>query len=129
MLPDTLTQAQYDTVYNLLSLVIASQLFTAIFLLASQRRVAPRYRNALVVSAIVCGIAAYHYFRIFENFQESYPAGATTTADHVLSNVPFNEAYRYVDWLLTVPLLLIETVAVMALARSEAVAVTVEVPA
>ena len=30
----------------------------------------------------------------------------------------FNEAYRYVDWLLTVPLLLVETVAVMALARA-----------
>jgi len=48
-------------------------LFTAIYLLASQRRVAPRYRNAVVISAIVCGIAAYHYFRIFANFQESYP--------------------------------------------------------
>ena len=35
----------------------------------------------------------------------------------MLSNIAFNEAYRYVDWLLTVPLLLIETVAVMALAR------------
>ncbi len=117
---DTLTSSQFGTVYNLFSLVIASMLFTAIFLLASQGRVAPRYRNALVVSAIVCGIAAYHYFRIVENFQESYPAGATTSADHVLSNIEFNEAYRYVDWLLTVPLLLIETVAVMALARSEA---------
>ncbi len=29
----------------------------------------------------------------------------------------FNEAYRYVDWFLTVPLLLVETVAVMALGR------------
>ena len=35
-----------------------------------------------------------------------------------MSNVVFNEAYRYVDWLLTVPLLLVETVAVMALARA-----------
>lgn len=113
----SLTASQFDTVYNLFSLVIASMLFTAIYLLLSQRRVAPRYRNAVVVSAIVCGIAAYHYFRIFANFQESYPAGTTIVADHPLSNIVFNEAYRYVDWLLTVPLLLIETVAVMALGR------------
>ena len=113
-----LTAGQYDIVYNLFSLVIASMLFTALYLAMSQRRVAPRYRNAVIVSAIVCGIAAYHYFRIFTNFQESYPAGATVTADHALSNVVFNEAYRYVDWLLTVPLLLVETVAVMALARA-----------
>ncbi|MEO7422929.1 MAG: bacteriorhodopsin-like [Ornithinibacter sp.] len=113
-----LTSGQYSTVYNLFSLVIASMLFTALFLLLSQGRVAPRYRTALVVSATVCGIATYHYFRIFANFQESYPAGATVGADHVLSNIQFNEAYRYVDWLLTVPLLLVETIAVMALARS-----------
>jgi bacteriorhodopsin len=30
----------------------------------------------------------------------------------------FNEAYRYVDWLLTVPLLLVEVVAVLALAKA-----------
>lgn len=113
-----LTQSQFSTVYNLFSLVIASMVFTAIFLLVSQRRVTPRYRNALVVSAIVCGIAAYHYFRIFDNLKDSYPAGRTPDAPHVLSGVEFNEAYRYVDWFLTVPLLLVETVAVMALAKA-----------
>jgi bacteriorhodopsin len=113
----SLTATQFSTVYNLFSLVIASMLFTAIFLIASQRRVAPRYRQALVVSAMVCGIAAYHYFRIFENLKKSYPPGAATADLHALSNIEFNEAYRYVDWLLTVPLLLLETVAVMALAR------------
>ncbi len=115
----SLTANNFATVYNLFSLVIASMVFTALFLLVSQRRVAPRYRNALVVSAVVCGIAAYHYFRIFDNLKASYPAGATVDSVHKLSNVAFNEAYRYVDWFLTVPLLLIETVAVMALRRSE----------
>lgn len=115
-----LSAVQYSTVYNLFSLVIASMLFTALYLLFSRGRVAPRYRNALVVSAIVCGIAAYHYFRIFDNFRESYPPGESIASPHLLSNVEFNEGYRYVDWLLTVPLLLIETVAVMALAKSDA---------
>ena len=36
----------------------------------------------------------------------------------MLSNVEFNEGYRYVDWMLTVPLLLVETVAVLALTRA-----------
>lgn len=115
----SLTATNYSTVYNLLSLVIASMLFTALFLLLSRSRVAPRYRNALTVSAVVCGIAAYHYFRIFDNFKASYPAGQNVDAVHNLSNIAFNEAYRYVDWFLTVPLLLIETVAVMALKRDE----------
>lgn len=115
----SLTSGQFSTVYNLFSLVIASMLFTALYLLLSQRRVAPKFRNAIVVSAMVCGIAAYHYFRIFDNFKASYPPGSTVTAAHHLSNVQFNEAYRYVDWFLTVPLLLVETVAVLNLAKAE----------
>merc|ERR1712185_817880 len=36
-----------------------------------------------------------------------------------LSGVPFNDAYRYMDWLLTVPLLLIEILLVMKLPDAE----------
>jgi bacteriorhodopsin len=116
-----LTSGQYNTVYNLFSLAIASLGFTGVYLLLSQRRVLERYRNALVISAMVCFIATYHYFRIFQNFKESY----VTTAKggegaYKLTNIAFNEAYRYVDWFLTVPLLLVETIAVLALARSVA---------
>lgn len=114
----SLTASQFATVYNLFSLVIASMVFTALYLLLSRGRVAPRYRNALTVSAVVCGIAAYHYFRIFDNLKASYPAGNNAGAAHALSNIEFNEAYRYVDWLLTVPLILVETIAVMALGRA-----------
>ncbi len=114
----SLSATDYATVYNVFSLAIACLLFTALYLVVSQRQVVRAYRTAVVVSATVCGIAAYHYFRIFNNFQESYPAGATIDAPHALSNVEFNEGYRYVDWLLTVPLLLLETVAVMALGRA-----------
>ena len=118
---EVLTQTQYDTVYNFLSFAIASMLFTAIFLLVSQRRVLPRYRTALVISATVLGIATYHYFRIIESFDAAYETDAVGgLGEYVLvEGVAFNEAYRYVDWLLTVPLLLVEAVAVLALARSE----------
>ena len=119
MIPDQLTQGQFDTVYNLLSLVIAAQLFTALYLLAAQPRVLARYRQALVVSAVVCGIAAYHYFRIFDSFREAFvtdaPGGRGTYTQ--APGLSFNEGYRYVDWLLTVPLLLVELVVVLALAR------------
>lgn len=37
----------------------------------------------------------------------------------MLTGVPFNDAYRYMDWLLTVPLLLIEIVLVMNLSEEE----------
>jgi bacteriorhodopsin len=116
-----ISSGQYNTVYNLFSLSIAALGFTGIYLLLSQRRVLERYRNALVVSAMVCFIATYHYFRIFENFKASYvPSQQGGVGGYKLTNITFNEAYRYVDWFLTVPLLLVETIAVLALARSVA---------
>ncbi|MGV8969638.1 MAG: bacteriorhodopsin-like [Microbacteriaceae bacterium] len=119
MIPDILSQGQYDTVYNFLSLVIASQLFTAVFLLISLPRILPRYRQAITVAIVVCGIAAYHYFRIFDSFKAAYVTTATGGAgDYMQTTESFNEGYRYVDWLLTVPLLLVELIAVLALARS-----------
>ena len=113
----TLTSSQFQTLYNVFSFALAAMLFTSLFLLVSQARVLPRYRQAVVVSAMVCGIAAYHYVRIFNSFNDAYVATAVG-GDHLLTPLGFNEAYRYVDWLLTVPLLLLETVAVLALPRA-----------
>ncbi|MDJ0351419.1 bacteriorhodopsin-like [Pseudarthrobacter sp. PH31-O2] len=120
MITDSLTKGQYDTVYNFLSLVIASQLFTALFLLIALPRILPRYRQAITVAIIVCGIAAYHYFRIFDSFRASFVTEAVGGEGDYTQAVgqSFNEGYRYVDWLLTVPLLLFELIAVLALARS-----------
>ena len=119
MIPETLTKAQFDTVYNILSLTLAAQLFGAIFLLAVQPRVLARYRQALVISAIVCGIAAYHYFRIFESFKAAFVTDAQGGRGTYVqaAGESFNEGYRYVDWLLTVPLLLTELIVVLALTR------------
>ena len=90
-------------------------LATTIYTLVAQSRVLPKYRVALVMSSMVTFIAAYHYFRIFNSFEES------SNGDAVMIGVgkgAFNEAYRYVDWILTVPLLLVEVVAVLALAKA-----------
>jgi len=67
------------------------------------------------MSSMVTFIAAYHYFRIFNSFNEASMKQAINLGT---SQGSFNEAYRYVDWILTVPLLLAEVVAVLALAKS-----------
>lgn len=120
-----LSFGQYSTVYNSISFALASMLATFIFLLVVMPRVLPRYRQALAVSAMVCLIAAYHYWRIFDSFKDAYVATGAGDASvagveptYVLVNgAGFNEGYRYIDWLLTVPLLLFEVIAVLALAR------------
>jgi len=88
-----------------------------VYTLVSQARVLPKYRNALVLSSMVTFIAAYHYWRIFNSFGESSVDGGVTVGT---AKGAFNEAYRYVDWILTVPLLLVEVIAVLALAKAAA---------
>merc|ERR1712187_519626 len=57
--------------------------------------------------------------RIFNSWVDAYQYSAGVE-NPALTGVPFNDAYRYMDWLLTVPLLLIEILLVMKLAPEEA---------
>jgi bacteriorhodopsin len=86
----------------------------AIGFLLIRNRVAPRHRLALTLSTLVVGIAAYHYVRITGSWKESF---ALIDGRYLPTDKPFNEGYRYADWLLTVPLLLAELVIVLALAK------------
>ena len=105
----------WNLVYNVFSFGLISMLACTVYTLVSQQRVLAKYRNALVMSSMVTFIAGYHYLRIFDSFKH-----ATTDGTVLLdgSQNAFNEAYRYVDWLLTVPLLLVEVIAVLALTAS-----------
>ena len=65
----------------------------AIYLLVERSSVAPEYRSTMTVSALICGIACFHYYKM----TGQYMSGGT-----------FPTALRYVDWLFTTPLLLIK---------------------
>jgi len=121
LLSDVLSNVQFTVVYNMLSLGIASMLFTAIFLWVARDRVLPKYRMAVMVSATVTSIAAYHYFRMFDSFNEAYGGMHDETSGvpaAVQAFAHYNVGYRYIDWFLTVPLLLVELVAVLGLAKA-----------
>ena len=111
---ETLTTGQYDLVSNLMSLTVAAMGAAALFFFLSRSQVAPKLRPALTISGLAAPIARYHSFRIYETFAASY---AFTDRLYQPTGKPFNDAYRYADWLLTVPLLVIELVAVLALAK------------
>jgi bacteriorhodopsin len=112
-----LSSTEWNIVYNVFSFGLVSMLACTVYTLVSQARVLPKYRNALVMSSMVTLIAGYHYWRIFDSFSD---ASEGTTVNVSGDPGSFNEAYRYVDWLLTVPLLLVEVVAVLALAAAVA---------
>ncbi len=112
----TLTTGQFELVYNMLSLTVAAMGASGLFFFLSQDQVAKKYRPALLVSGLVVFIACYHYFRIFESWDAAY---AFTGTLYEATGARFNEAYRYADWLITVPLLMVELIAVLALTKEK----------
>jgi len=113
-----MTDFQYQVVYNILSFALASMMATTVFLWFRSFAVKDQYKSAVLISGLVTFIAAYHYIRIFNSWVEAYHY-SVGKADPALTGVPFNDAYRYMDWLLTVPLLLIEILLVMKLSDAE----------
>lgn len=110
------TAGQYEIVYNAFSFTLATMAAATLFFWLSRSQVAPAYRTALTITGLVTAIAAYHYWRIFDSWDKAYDIIDGTV---VATGVAFNNAYRYVDWLLTVPLLLIELILVMKLTEQE----------
>ena len=93
-----LSIGQHQLVANFFSLTIAAMGAATAFLWINRSQVADRYKTAVTVSGLVTFIALYHYWRIYASWEG---------------------AYMIVDWLLTVPLLLIELILVMKLSESE----------
>jgi len=114
------TYGQWSAVYNALSFGIAAMGCATIFFWLQLPNVTKKYRTALTITGIVTAIATYHYVRIFNSWVDAFEVTEAHGAYAVsTSGAPFNDAYRYVDWLLTVPLLLIELILVMKLPAEE----------
>lgn len=112
----TLTPTQYDLILNFISMVIAANGAAFLYIIMSRSAVAPRFRSALLVSSIVVAVSVYHYFQIMGSFEQAF---ALTGGLYEPTGASFNAAYRYVDWLITVPLLLIELVLVLTLSKGQ----------
>jgi len=119
------TDGQYQIVYDFLSFTFACMAASTIFFWLRLPSIHEKYKSALVITGLVTFIAAYHYLRIFNSWVDAYKYDDQINQSNpevgkiTLTGTPFNDAYRYMDWLLTVPLLLIEIILVMDLSEEE----------
>merc|ERR1711907_792637 len=110
---NALTPVQYDIIYNCTSLGLASMMASTVFFFLRIQSFHERYRAALCFTGLVTFIAAYHYFRIFNSFVEAYTPREVVdgvvnphkcdadTFGYSPTGHAFNDAYRYVDWFLS----------------------------
>ena len=61
-----------------------------VFFMSERSNVAPQYRTTMTISALIVGIAAFHYY---------YMRGVYADCGEV------SVEYRYMDWIITVPLM------------------------
>merc|ERR1711871_176116 len=118
---------QFELVYDFTSFGLASMMASTIFFWLRMSSISPKYKSALAITGLVTFIAAYHYIRIFNSWVEAYEHKSVEQCETWMkanewkpcpmdyTGKPFNDAYRYMDWFLTVPLLLVELVLVMKL--------------
>ena len=110
--------AQHELI--LYSLVVAGLALFAQFIRTwvSTSEVSPRYRTALYASMCICGVAFLSYLYLAVKFDTGYDLQNgvyVPNAESFGSYLP-----RYMDWSVTVPLLIVEALAVSALTGARA---------
>ncbi len=89
-----------------------------VFFLAAEKRVAPEHRASMIISALIVGVAAVSYYLMRGFFLDALHTVADAknpAAQQRLIQQAYLAVgqYRYVDWLITTPLLLLKTVLVL----------------
>ena len=91
----------------------------AAFFWLMQGTVPKAYRGVMVVAGVICAVACFHYWRMSGIYLE----GVASLFDAQGNRIPgaeigtFPTAYRYIDWFITVPLLVLEFPLLLALGK------------
>ena len=86
-------------------------LASTVFFLVERQNVDDKWKTSMTVAALVTGVAWYHYTYMREVWASSYAADIAAGGTGVgVSPV----VYRYIDWLITVPLQIVEFYLILA---------------
>ena len=96
--------AQDDFVGISFWLATAIMLASTVFFLVERDRVAGKWKTSLTVAALVTGVAFWHYLYMRGVWVTSLQAGEGSSPT----------VYRYIDWLITVPLQIVEFYLILA---------------
>jgi bacteriorhodopsin len=113
----TLTTLQYQLVISALAGALATLGGAALYFVLRLSSLKAVHRPAVALAAVVCAIAAFHYLRILGSWESAFTFNGE---QWIPTGLKFSHAYRYADWLLTVPILVVQLVLVLRLERAEA---------
>jgi len=109
-----LTPEQYQLVVNVLNLSVALLGAAALLMVLLRERVSLAYRLSLSLMAAATAMACYHYLRLLESWRDAFVLRGN---EFTPSGLPYGDAFRYADWLGTVPLILAALMLVLDIGR------------
>ena len=91
----------------------------SLYLFMMQSSLTTTYKKVAIVAGIICGVACFHYYRMSTIYAESLANAITIEDGSVTIGAleAFPTAYRYIDWLITVPLMVLEFPLLLALSK------------
>ncbi|TVP62724.1 MAG: rhodopsin [Nodularia sp. (in: Bacteria)] len=114
----TYNPLQYAIVSNVLTLGFAVSAVALVYFLATLRNISPRYRLVSILSAVVMVSAFLELFRLEQNWRDAF---VFTDGLWRLGTDVFSNGFRYMNWSIDVPILLLQLVIVLGLTQNRAV--------
>ena len=109
-----LTPTQHAVVGHFFAVALGAHVVGLVYFLANRERVAPRYRMGTTLSVAVMLASGYLFQRLGASWDDAF---TVQSGRLVATGEPFDGALRYVNWFVTVPVLLVQALFAFDLAR------------
>ena len=109
-----LTPVQHAVVGHLLAVALGAHLVGLVYFLANAPRIAPRYRVGTLLSVAVMLASGYLFLRLGQSWDSAF---AQVGDRMVRTGDRFDGGLRYVNWFVTVPVLLVQVLYAFDLTR------------
>jgi bacteriorhodopsin len=108
----TLSVFQYQMVTASMAGALAIMLGSAAYFFIIRNTLTLKNQNPVILAGVVSGIAGFHYLRVLSSWTSAF---TFTNGKYVGNGTPFFHGYRYADWIITVPILVVQLVLVLNL--------------
>lgn len=124
---------QFDLISHTLTIGYAAHFAALAYFVLTRRQVAPRYRPMGTMSVVVMVSAALLLLRLDISFQQAFVFNGSMYVPAAVAGVEnasaYSHGYRYLNWLIDVPLLLTQCIFVLNIAREKVFGLRVKLAA
>lgn len=111
-----LTTTQHALIGQALAFALGAHIVGFLYFLSRKDQVAPRYRTATWLSMAVMAASGYLFYRLGQSWDLAFVQSGQRM---VRTGNRFDGGLRYVNWLVTVPVLLVQVLYALELARGQ----------